>query len=132
MSAQHDEVLEANAAFYDAFARGDFAAMERLWAREHPVACIHPGWPPLFGREAVLESWAALLGGGGGPVRPVDPQPALLGAVAFVLCQEDLDGARLVATNLFVREGARWCLCHHQAAPAPFPERPVPPGGYVN
>ncbi|HJN60958.1 MAG TPA: nuclear transport factor 2 family protein [Alphaproteobacteria bacterium] len=35
-------VLDANQAFYTAFAGGDMAAMERIWAREAPVCCIHP------------------------------------------------------------------------------------------
>ena len=36
-------VLAANAAFYRAFAERDVDAMDALWARSIPVACIHPG-----------------------------------------------------------------------------------------
>lgn len=54
-TVQHD-VLAANEAFYTAFTNRDYPQLEALWAREHEVAVIHPGWPPLFGRSAVLES----------------------------------------------------------------------------
>ena len=49
----HDRMalLFANEAFYAAFAGHDYAAMEALWARHAPVACIHPGWGVLEGRE---------------------------------------------------------------------------------
>ena len=49
-----DAVLFANEAFYRAFADRDIAAMEETWASEAPVACIHPGWSPVIGRERVL------------------------------------------------------------------------------
>ena len=51
----HEAVLFANEAFYQAFAARDLAAMEEVWAHHCPVACIHPGWPPLHGRQAVNE-----------------------------------------------------------------------------
>src|SRR5438128_8412277 len=49
MTATEREVLEANAAFYAAFAQRDADAMDALWAREVPVACLHPGWHPWPG-----------------------------------------------------------------------------------
>ena len=49
-----EAVLFANEAFYRAFAERDIAAMEQLWAQAAPVACIHPGWSPVVGRERVL------------------------------------------------------------------------------
>ncbi len=55
-------LLFANDAFYRAFTSRDYAAMEGLWARAHPVMCLHPGWPALFGREDVLGSWQRILG----------------------------------------------------------------------
>jgi len=61
MTAAEREVLEANAAFYAAFEQRDPEAMDALWAREAPVACLHPGWEPLFGREAVVGSWRRIL-----------------------------------------------------------------------
>jgi hypothetical protein len=51
-----DAVLAANLEFYRAFTTRDVDAMEALWARQAPVACVHPGWPPLADRKAVMES----------------------------------------------------------------------------
>ena len=56
-------VLSANEAFYRAFAESDLPAMAALWSQRAPVACIHPGWNPLTDREAVMASWAGILGG---------------------------------------------------------------------
>src|ERR1700751_2547335 len=38
---EDDAILEANAAYYRAFATGNFAAMSRIWADEQ-VSCVHP------------------------------------------------------------------------------------------
>jgi hypothetical protein len=112
------EVLEANQAFYRSFAARDAEAMEGLWAREAPVACIHPGWDVLDGREEVVRSFRAILESPASPdVRCTMAQAHLLGAAAFVTCHELVQGARLVATNTFVREGGAWRLVHHQASP---------------
>jgi ketosteroid isomerase-like protein len=112
------DVLAANQAFYDAFARRDLVAMERIWAREAPVACTHPGWDALHGREDVLESWRAIIEGGGSPdICCVRPRAVVLGDVAFVTCQEVVPGGRLIATNLFVKEDGRWLIAHHHAGP---------------
>ena len=51
------EVLFANDAFYNAFISRDIVALETVWATNAQVVCIHPGWPPLYGREAVMRSW---------------------------------------------------------------------------
>jgi ketosteroid isomerase-like protein len=123
------EVLEANEAFYRAFAARDVAAMDAAWARRAPVACIHPGWDALDGREEVVGSFRAILESGSAPkVRCTLAQAHLLGEVAFVTCHELVQGATLVATNLFVREDGAWRLCHHQASQlAPGQARARPP-----
>jgi ketosteroid isomerase-like protein len=111
-----DAVLAANLAFYRAFAARDIAAMEALWARRAPVACIHPGWPALAGREAVLESWRGILGNPAAPnIACRDEEVLLYGDTALVLCREELDGGTLVASNFFVREDGEWRIAHHQA-----------------
>jgi len=62
----HDEViLEANDAFYAAFRQRDYLAMEALWSRQASVACYHPGWPGITGRDEVLDSWYSILVLGG-------------------------------------------------------------------
>ena len=133
------EVLEANGAFYSAFVRRDLRAMEHLWARDAPVACIHPGWEPLRGREAVLQSLRAIFSGGGAPasITCYGPTVHFLGEAAYVICTERVPGGALAATNLFVREDGQWKLAHHQAAPisqrlTSKPPPKAPPQGPMN
>lgn len=128
------DVLEVNEAFYRAFAAHDVAAMERLWARRHPVACIHPAWDVLDGREEVLASWRAILESPGAPeVSCALAEAHVVGDAAFVVCHEVLPGTRLAATNVFVREDGAWKLVHHQATPiAPEQVKRRPPGGPAN
>lgn len=114
----HEAVLFANEAFYRAFAARDLPAMEEVWARHCPVACIHPGWGPLHGREAVMRSWAGILGNPQSPVVTcLGAKVVLFGDTAMVTCFETLTSDVLIATNLFVRQGHLWKLVHHQAGP---------------
>jgi ketosteroid isomerase-like protein len=131
MSPVELEVLEANAAFYRAFTERDAGAMVRLWAERLPVACIHPGWDALSGRDEVLSSWERILGSEGSPeVRCTLAEAHVLGEVALVTCHEVLEGGRLAATNVYAREDGVWRLVHHQASPmAPGQARHEPTGG---
>ena len=46
---------------------------------------------------------------------------------------ETMEGARLVATNVFVREDGAWRMVHHQSTPiAPGQARPLPREGLAN
>ena len=129
MSSRELEVLEANSAFYAAFAARDLGAMEALWAREAPVACVHPGWDALRGREEVMASWQAILSGNAPRVACTAASAHVAGNTAFVVCHERIPGGpHLVATNLFVREGGAWRLCHHQAGPLNQEPGEAPPG----
>ena len=111
-----DAVLAANLEFYRAFALRDLLAMDALWARRAPVGCIHPGWPALSDRDAVMESWRGILSNPESPrITCYEEQVLLFGDTALVLCEEELDGGTLVATNLFVREDGTWRIAHHQA-----------------
>jgi len=112
------EVLVANAAFYRAFEDRDVEAMERLWCERNTITCIHPGWAPLFGREAVMASFRSiLLNPRAQGVRSSGAAANIVGDTAIVICFESVGGARLVATNVFVRDGAHWKMIHHQAGP---------------
>jgi ketosteroid isomerase-like protein len=111
-----DAVLAANEAFYAAFARGDFAAMQALWAQDAPVACVHPGWPPLQDRVKIMQSWRGILAN---PPRPpivvLEPRVQLHGETALVICWEAIGNMHLVATNVFVRERDTWRMVMHQS-----------------
>jgi ketosteroid isomerase-like protein len=125
-----DGVLEANRAFYRAFARRDIAALEELWANATPVACLHPGQAPLFERAAIMESWQAIFRNPGTPteIRIVEDRVVVRGRMGIVICREVFSRAHLLATNMFVREGDAWKIAHHQSAAAPPPkDRPAQP-----
>ena len=109
-------VLEADEAFYRAFNAKDPDAMDAAWATEHGVACIHPGWNALLGREDVLASWHNIL------TNPNQPRIVIGGAqvvftpdTAIVLCRELVAGSPLIATNVFAQEAGAWKLIHHQS-----------------
>lgn len=115
-------VLFANDAFYAAFVGRDADAMDELWARIVPVSCLHPGWPPLHGREAVVQSWRDILANPDAPAIRCDSARAyLLGEAAHVICAERLPEGDLAATNVFVREAGLWKMVHHHSSPAPMP-----------
>ena len=116
MTSDDESLRSTNTAFYTAFARGDIAAMERLWSVDRPVACVHPGWAPLIGREAVMGSWQAILASPP-PIRAGRAVTFLYGDTGFVLCREFLQDAVLAATNIYVREERHWRLVHHHAGP---------------
>jgi ketosteroid isomerase-like protein len=128
-------VIEANATFYRAFTKGDYAAMSELWSKSAPLTCLHPGARVLVGRTAVLDSWRQILGGGSGlTLRCEEPVVHLLGETALVTCYEGSndDPAHLAATNVFVLEGGRWRLVHHHAGPIATPVRRRRPPSTMN
>jgi hypothetical protein len=101
------------------------AAMERLWAKDALVSCIHPGWPTIHGRDLVLESWRAILTGPHPPqILCYEEDVAIHVGMALVTCEEELDGGSLAASNLFVLENGLWRLVHHQATPVMTRQEP--------
>ena len=125
MSSRETEVLAANGAFYMAFARRDLAAMENVWSRHAEIACVHPGWDAIRGRNEVLESFRAILTSPNAPpIRATRATATIIGDVAFVICSESIDGAELIATNVFVREDGAYRLVLHQAGPIAKREPP--------
>ena len=109
-----DEILAANAAYYRAFRMGDDALMGRVW-QDGEITCVHPGWPPIHGRAAVLASYRGIMSNPNQPeVGCQDEQVFITGDVARVICVEAVSGVRLIATNLFLRSGTNWRMIHHQ------------------
>jgi len=111
------DILAAHAAYYHAFASADFAAMRGIWA-DDDVSCIHPGWPVLLGRAAVLESYREILR------NPEQERIAarnatvmIAGDEARVFCVEFVGGPAHAATNMFRRVAGAWRMTHHQASP---------------
>lgn len=121
--SDRDAVLAANLGFYGAFAALDLKAMERVWAADAPVTCIHPGCQALTGRDRVLQSWSDILNAPEPPhVTCHDETVAFHGSIAVVICEEVLPATTLIATNIFIWENGGWRMIHHQASPAYVPE----------
>ena len=116
-------LLFANETFYKAFADKDVTLMSAVWADVEPVTCLHPGWPLVEGREAVLQSWHAIL------TSPSSPEMECLGAragihgdIGLVICYERIATEYLIATNIYARSGAGWRLIHHHSGSTPEPD----------
>lgn len=122
---ERDEVLFANEAFYEAFARADVAAMDAVWATDRDdVTVVHPGMAPIAGRSGVMATWQAIFEDASHvDIRCANAQAFLHGDVAIVLCTEIVDGHGLSATNVFRRGDPGWRLVHHHAGPCHAPER---------
>ena len=52
-----EELKAVNQRFYDAFSDLDISVMDNVWEDSIRVVCVHPGWTPLIGWEAVRMSW---------------------------------------------------------------------------
>lgn len=121
--------LFANDAFYLAFSEKDASAMDRIWARRHPVVCVHPGWPALSNREAVMESWESILSNPDAPaIVPHHARAFPMDSLVMVVCYEALGSQMLTATNLFVIEDDEARLLHHQAGLCAQPPKPEAEG----
>ena len=115
-------VLSANEAFYAAFRAADFEAMEGLCAKRRKVSVTHPNGPGIDARDAVMESWFRILIAGDPPqVRAFNPTVIATARTGLVICREELGGASLVATNVFVLEDGQWRMTSHQASRLPAP-----------
>jgi ketosteroid isomerase-like protein len=123
---EQDAVLEANQAFYEAFAAGDMPTMEAIWSTGQDLACIHPGWQALVDRNAVMESWRSILASPP-PVRCIGARAFVNTTLAHVICYEGIGEGMLVATNIFRKEEGGWRVIHHQAGPATSVQEATPP-----
>jgi hypothetical protein len=123
-----NEALFANEGFYLAFARGDLRAMDRLWAVEHDVLCVHPGWPALTGRASILESWQRIFADGDQPKVAFHAQTVLrMGGLLTVICYEQVGNSVMLASNGFVAESGTVRMVSHHAGMCGNPP-PLPPG----
>ena len=128
-----DAILAANAAYYRAFSTGDVAAMDQIWA-DDGVSCVHPGWTPLIGRAAVVDSYRNILTSPNRVrIAHREDTAILAGDEGRVVCIEIVEGtALLAATNFYRRIGGAWRMVHHQASPiavAVDESEPSPPRG---
>ncbi|MED5552048.1 MAG: nuclear transport factor 2 family protein [Actinomycetota bacterium] len=111
----------ANQSFYSFFEARDLQGMTDLWVNSEEAWCTHPGWPTLFGWEAIRTSFQRIFSG------PEPPQFLTSNlrfhgtdSVGWIFVEENLLGASLsavVAVNVFRQTDSRWRMVGHQAAP---------------
>lgn len=113
----------ANAAYYDAFERKDFATMASLWEPSDRTVCTHPGWPPIHGTDKILQSYASIFNG------PQTLQFILTnelvvadGTLAYVSIDENLvdesgSTSSTSGLNIFGWNDGRWLMVVHHASP---------------
>ena len=120
-------LLRANQRFYDVFETLSYERMAGLWEKSPRSFCVHPGWPPLRGSEAVLASWRDIIGHT--PeihFRLSDPRAVLNGTEGIVTVIEYIynvrgefrEGSSAISTNIFAfDEKARmWRIYHHHGS----------------
>ena len=120
-----EEVTRANEAFYKAFESLDVAAMDRVWAHQEYITCIHPGWSIRVGWPAVRDSWVVIFNNTFSmEFELTELQIQVAADVAWVICTENItsrvgeatQNSRVVATNLYERIGGEWKIIHHHGS----------------
>ena len=117
---------DAENAFYDAFERGDLAAMMAVWAAADDVVCVHPGGPRLVGFEAVRDSWAQIFAGGSqlrvepAGVKRYDGQNVAVRTLVeriSALRQQQQPAQSVSTTNVYELTDGGWRMVAHHASP---------------
>lgn len=119
-----DAVSAANADYYDAFERKDFAVMASVWEHSERTTCTHPGWTTLHGFDPILQSYAAIFQGPQSlQVILTNERVVVEGNFAYVSVDENLvdqggNTGSTSALNIFVRSAeGRWQMVAHHGSP---------------
>ena len=121
-----EEVTLANEEFYRAFESLDIGEMDKIWAHQEYVTCIHPGWSMRVGWPMVRDSWVVIFNNiFSMSFSLTELQVQVAGDVAWVICTENIASrqadaiqhSRVVATNLYERMDEGWKIIHHHGSP---------------
>jgi ketosteroid isomerase-like protein len=125
MTADEQEVANANLAFYRAFESLDIKRMESLWANDTEVQCGHPGWCILRGWKPVMESWRRIFENTPSiHFTLTDVKIEVHGKLAWVTLYENLNSvvenqkvsASILTTNIFQKNSDGWHMIHHHGS----------------
>ena len=121
-----EEIKAANQRFYDSFSTLDISAMDRVWENSERAVCVHPGWAPLVGWEAVRQSWDRIFQNTALMQFQVRYLNVIIhGEFGCVACVEGITSVvqgqatnfSTYATNIFARyEDGRRMVAHHASS----------------
>jgi ketosteroid isomerase-like protein len=130
--------VNAEAAFYDAIARADIAALMALWAEDDEIVCVHPGGSRLAGHAEIRASWEKIFERGGVhiSVSRLHETHNMLTAVHSIVEEVHRAEGRtpdlhVIATNVFLKTAQGWRIVIHHASVAPGPPPSHQPAGTV-
>jgi len=111
-------VLAANSRFFDAYEARDLELMSQLWQNGLRSCCIHASRTPVYGFDAVMESWEDVF------MRPkrrtgevLEQSVAVCENMGRVVrCERLANGTGVVVTNHFEDAPEGWKLCCHQVS----------------
>ena len=120
-----EELKAVNQRFYDAFSDLDICVMDNVWEDSIRVVCVHPGWTPLIGWEAVRMSWDRIFQNANlmqFQVRYLNI--VVQGEFGSVTCVEGITSVvagtasnfSTFATNIFTRREDGWRMIAHHAS----------------
>ena len=120
-----EELKAVNQRFYDAFSDLDISVMDNVWEDSIRVVCVHPGWTPLIGWEAVRMSWDRIFQNANlmqFQVRYLNI--VVQGEFGSVTCVEGITSVvagtasnfSTFATNIFARREDGWRMIAHLAS----------------
>ena len=120
-----EELKAVNQRFYDAFSDLDISVMDNVWEDSIRVVCVHPGWTPLIGWEAVRMSCDRIFQNANlmqFQVRYLNI--VVQGEFCSVTCVEGITSVvagtasnfSTFATNIFARREDGWRMIAHHAS----------------
>lgn len=122
-----EELLAANAAFYEAMRAQSHERMMDLWMpASDEVSVAHPLHGLVVGGAEVASAWAGMFALGKMTDLEVEVVRTEVGRnVGWLLCRQKVQGVRgretvggeRVATNIFHVYKGEWKMAHHSAAP---------------
>lgn len=120
---------DAEAAFYDAFTKGDLDAMMEVWADDDDIYCVHPGGARMSGVAEVRESWRKIFASGQSLRFQLRGQHYVNGMMLSAhsvyehinVAGETRAHGPMIATNIYLRTEHGWRMVAHHASPVPAP-----------
>lgn len=118
---------DAEAAFYEAFAKCDLEGMMAVWADDDEIFCVHPQGARINGVAQVRESWRAIFTSGQTLHFRLGEQHYVNGMMLSVhsvyeqitVADETRPRHPMIATNIYLRTERGWRMVAHHASPCP-------------